>query len=134
MGVWGFPMRRIVVVALVTLGLLATHISLAAQARSVFWRRWDVLIDNVDTTNNQFSVTETYDVNFSGRFTFGSAVIPYRNLEDIRNIQVFDGGKPLRSSCAGQQSGTFCASRSGDELSITYYFLEPVNSGFVRLN
>lgn len=122
-------MRRIVVVVLVALGLLATHIPLVAQARSVFWRRWDVEIDNVDTTNNQFTVREIYDVNFSGRFTFGSAVIPYRNLEDIRNIQVFDGGKPLRSSCSGQQAGTFCASRSGGELSITYYFLEPVNNG-----
>jgi uncharacterized membrane protein YgcG len=129
MGVWGILMRRIAVVMLVAVGLLATHIPLLAQARSVFWQRWDVMIDNVDTTNNQFSVTEIYDVSFSGRFTFGSAVIPYRNLEDIRNIQVFDGGKPLRSSCVGQQAGTFCASRSGEELSITYYFLEPVNSG-----
>lgn len=121
-------MRRIVIVVLMALGLLATHTALSAQARSVFWRRWDVVIDNVDTTNNQFTVTEIYDLNFSGRFTFGSAVIPYRNLEDVQNIQVLDNGKPLRSSCAGQQAGTFCASRSDDELSITYYFTEPVTN------
>lgn len=121
-------MRRIVVVVMALLGLLAAHSPLAAQARSVFWQRWDVVIDNVDTTNNQFTVTEIYDINFTGRFTFGSAVIPFRNLEDIRNIQVIDDGRPLRNTCAGQQAGTFCASHSGGELAITYYFSEPVSN------
>jgi uncharacterized membrane protein YgcG len=120
-------MRRMLVVLLVLLETLVAHTTISAQARSVFWRRWDVVIDDVDITNNQFTVTEIYDLNFSGRFTFGSAVIPYRNLEDIRNIQILDQGKPLRSSCVGQ-AGTFCASRNDDELSITYYFTDTVNN------
>ena len=46
-----------------------------AQSRYVFWKEWDVLIDNVDVVNNRFDVTESYDIDFSGQFRFGSAVI-----------------------------------------------------------
>ncbi|MBK8026092.1 MAG: hypothetical protein IPK19_33080 [Chloroflexi bacterium] len=36
-----------------------------AQDRSLVWKRWDVLISSVDTTENFFRVTEFYDVQFS---------------------------------------------------------------------
>jgi hypothetical protein len=100
----------------------------AAQSKSVFWRQWDVKIDNVDTKNNQFDVTELYNMDFTGTFRFGSAVIPYTNLEDIRNILVSENGSPLRGSCS-QQQGTFCAETDGDNLSITYYFTQPISNG-----
>ncbi len=99
-----------------------------AQSRSIFWERWDVIIDNVDTTDNRFDVSEQYVIRFNGTFTFGSAVIPYTNLEDIQNVRVYQDGELLRSNCAGGR-GTFCARREGDEMSIVYYFLEPVTDG-----
>jgi uncharacterized membrane protein len=120
-------MRQRFMVICLGLLLLASHVGVSAQARSVFWRRWDVTIDNVDTRNNQFTVTENYDLNFSGTFTYGSAVIPYDNLEDIRNVQVLDNGESLRSSCS-EQAGTYCANRTSDGLSITYYFTRSVTN------
>ncbi len=120
--------RRFLPVLLLAAWLFLSHTGVSAQARSVFWRQWDVVIDNVDTSANVFRVTETYDVLFSGTFRFGSAVIPYTNLDSIRNIQVSDNGKPLRESCSSEQAGTYCARRSGDELSIVYYFADVVTN------
>lgn len=119
--------RRITVLMLCVLVCLLGKSAVSAQARSVFWRRWDVTIDNVDTTRNAFTVTEAYDLSFTGTFSFGSVVIPYTNLEDIRNIQVMDNGKPLRNSCS-EQAGTFCALHDNNELSVTYYFSTPVSN------
>lgn len=115
--------RLAAALALLLLATLAW--SVAAQSRSVFWERWDVLIDGVDTFANRFNVTETYDLYFSGEFRFGSAVIPYTNLENIHSVQVFEGGQPLRESCSGQ-AGTFCQESGSDGLSITYQFFQPV--------
>ena len=56
--------------------LLGVSVVAAQDDRTVFWQRWDVLINNIDTTNNQFRVTEIYDVQFNGTFHYGSAVIP----------------------------------------------------------
>ena len=118
-------MRQRFWVFCIGLMLLVSQTDVTAQARSVFWRRWDVTIDNVDTRNNQFTVTENYDLTFSGTFRYGSAVIPYDNLEDIRNVQVLVNGETLRSGCS-QREGTFCAMPNGEGLGITYYFNRPV--------
>jgi len=96
-----------------------------AQTRSVYWNRWDVVISNVDTVRNQFDVREIYDVRFDGRFTFGSAVIPTDRLDSITNIQVYDGETSLQQQCF-DRAGTYCVERSSGELSITYYFTQPV--------
>lgn len=122
--------RLIVVYALAFL-ILGVAAPASAQSRSVFWRQWDVRIDNVDTTDNRFDVAELYTIDFSGTFRFGSVVIPYTNLEDISNIQVFQNGQSLRSSCS-EQSGTFCTSNDGGELSITYYFIQPITDDSSR--
>lgn len=102
--------------------------SVSAQTRSVYWQRWDVTITNVDTTANRFDVSEVYDIQFTGTFRFGSAVIPLTNLEDIRNVQVFQAGQPLQLACSGQP-GTYCVERTEDGLSITYYFRQPITDG-----
>src|SRR5215470_17191671 len=117
--------RRFAVVAVVAFIILSVVSPAAAQSRSVFWRQWDVRIDKVDTANNQFDVTESYNMDFTGTFRFGSAVIPFTNLEDIRNVQVTENGQPLRASCS-EQSGTYCVSNSDGNLSITYYFRRPM--------
>lgn len=99
-----------------------------AQTRSVFWERWDVFINEVDTTANRFRVTESYEVSFTGSFRFGTAVIPLDRVERIDDIRVSDGGRPMQRACT-QLPGTFCVARTAEGQSITYYFFEPVNNG-----
>jgi uncharacterized membrane protein len=111
----------LLVFSLLTLPLLTSASPAAAQSRSVFWERWDVTIDNIDTTANRFDVTESYDVDFTGSFRFGSAVIANENLEDITNVQVFEEGQPLQQSCS-ERAGTFCVQDVDEGLSIVYYF------------
>ncbi len=116
------------------LGVFAAFILLVpmqiitAQTRSVFWERWDVVINNIDTQANRFDVEEIYDVNFTGSFSFGSRVIAMTNLEDITNIRVYQGNEPLRSICS-QQPGTYCIEDTSDGRSIRYYFNAPINNG-----
>lgn len=100
----------------------------AAQTKSVYWQRWDVTIDNMDTTSNSFDVTEDYDISFTGTFQFGEALIPMDKLDDIRNIQVFEAGQALRAGCA-DRPGTFCAQDASDGKSIVYNFTQPITSG-----
>ncbi len=55
---------------LVVLVLLVGLTSITqAQSRSVLWERWDVVIDNIDTSTNAFTVSEIYDIRFFGTFT-----------------------------------------------------------------
>jgi uncharacterized membrane protein len=96
-----------------------------AQSRSFEWFRWDMVIDNIDTANNQFDATEIYDLNFNGRFTFGSALIPLERTEAIRIIDVRVDNIQLNPTCS-QTSGTFCAQIVADGLSLVYYFPQPV--------
>lgn len=116
--------KHLALVLAVTLMLLMAW-PVNAQSRSVFWQRWDVLIDNIDTAANRFDVRESYDIYFTGTFRFGSAVIPLQNLEDIHSVEVYEGGQPLRESCA-ENPGTYCVQNSADELSVTYYFTLPL--------
>lgn len=119
--------KRIVVTTLLSL-LLATLLvsSVSAQSRSVYWNRWDVLIDNVDVNANTFSVTETYDIDFSGSFRFGTATIPLTNLDSITNVTVSENGRPLSESCGAERAGTYCAQNTTDGLSLLYYFFQPL--------
>ncbi|RMF81800.1 MAG: DUF2207 domain-containing protein, partial [Chloroflexi bacterium] len=111
--------------AVILVFLSASQIN--AQTRSVFWQRWDVTIDNVDAVANRFDVSETHVVNFTGTFRFGSRVIPLTNLQSLENIQVFENGQPLQFGC-NEAPGTFCARNSGSELSVTYYFRQPISN------
>ncbi len=113
--------RHIVGLSLIILIILMAVWPTMAQARSVFWTRWDVVIDNIDTTNNRFDVAEIYDVQFTGTFRFGSAVIPLDRVEEIRDVQVFEAGQPLTASC-NQQPGTYCVQNTSEGKSIVYYF------------
>lgn len=98
-----------------------------AQTRSVFWQRWDVLIDNVDTRSNRFDVTETHDVHFTGSFSFGSRVIALTNLESITNVRVSQNGQLLSPGCS-ERAGTYCEQMTRDGLSIRYYFHQPLSN------
>jgi uncharacterized membrane protein YgcG len=124
-------LKRIVLSVLLALLVLATSTAYA-QARTVVWQRWDVVIDNVDTTANTFTVTEIYDVRFYGTFSYGEAIIPVDRLDSIRNIEVRQDGVALRQSC-GDSSGAFCSNRVQEGISIVYYFERPVTSESVNI-
>jgi len=114
-----------VLIGLLTLTLAAQPI--IAQARSVYWNAWNVLIDQVDTTENRFRVTENYDVSFTGPFSFGTANIPTTRLDHIENVTVTQNGVRLRAACT-RQTGTYCVTYEDDEINIVYYFTSPINS------
>lgn len=119
-------LRKLFVVLAVLLSVQSASAPALAQTRSVFWQRWDVLINDIDTTANRFTVTEKYEVHFTGRFSFGSVVIPLTNLDEIRDLRVLQNGQPLQANCS-ERAGTFCATRQGSDLSIVYYFFQPVS-------
>lgn len=116
------------VLLLAVLALCIPAASAAAQSRTVFWRVWDVVIDDVDVVANQYDVTELYDVEFTGSFSFGSRVIEQTNLGAIRNVRVSQDGQPLTERCA-DSPGTYCVTTSGGDVNITYRFLNPINNG-----
>ena len=121
-------MRRSMFLMMVIL-LLGFSSSVSAQSRSVFWERWDVEITNINTTNNSFQVSEIYTIRFTGSFRFGTAVIPLDNLEQIRDVQVFENGQALQmGNCSAERAGTYCTQDTVDGLSITYYFTTPANN------
>jgi uncharacterized membrane protein len=97
----------------------------SAQSKSAFWEKWNVEIDNIDTTNNSFDVREIYSVSFTGTFRFGIRVIPLNNLEAFRNIQVYEGGYPLQASCS-ERPGTYCVQVVSGEMTVQYFFNQPV--------
>jgi len=68
----------------------------AQDSRTLIWQRWDVVIDNVDTVNNVYRVTEHYEIEFRGTFSFGVRDIEHDMLEDIENIRITDRGKLAR--------------------------------------
>lgn len=120
--------RKSVLFAVLVVALLLVVGPASAQSRSVFWRNWDVVIDNIDTVSNQFDVAEIYNLEFTGSFRFGSRVITRDNLDDIRNIRVSQDGQTMRAACS-EAAGTYCVRESGDEVSITYYFFSPISNG-----
>ncbi len=122
-------MQKRVSITLLFLLLALTFFSpTSAQDRSIYWNRYDVTIDNVNVDTNAFDVTESYTIDFSGRFTFGSAVIPLTNLDSVTNVAVSQDGQGLEAQCGSERAGTFCARNTSDGLSITYYFLQPINN------
>jgi len=82
--------RKILIVGFLLASILIPMQSTTAQELSVFWEGWDVVIDNIDTTQNSFDITEIYDVNFSGTFRYGLRVIADTNLEYINEVMVYE--------------------------------------------
>lgn len=93
----------------------------AQDDRSLVWNRWDVTIDQMDVVGNQFVVTEAYDIQFDGAFTFGTAVIPTSRLDRITNVAIRVNGTSLRPG-SGNQPGTFTTENTSEGLSIVYTF------------
>ncbi|MBN1964935.1 MAG: DUF2207 domain-containing protein, partial [Anaerolineae bacterium] len=99
-----------------------------AQSQSLYWRRWDVTINNVDINANRFHVVETHSIAFtSGTFRYGYRSIPLDRVDQLTGVRVLEGEAPLREACT-QQAGTYCATRRGEDLEIVYYFTRPAQS------
>lgn len=116
------------VLLLLVLVLLVPASSVLAQSRSVFWRSWDVVIDEVDAVANRYDVAEIYAMEFTGSFSFGTRVIEGTNLDNIANVRVYQDGELLTQRCS-EAAGTYCVSNSGGDVSVTYRFLRPINNG-----
>jgi len=116
----------IMVFLVLVMGIGSAH----AQDRSLYWQQWDVLIDQVNTTQNQFRVTESYVIQFDGRFTFGTASIPLDRVERINAVIVSQDGRALTEaqSCSGA-AGTYCVESVNNALDIRYYFRQEIASG-----
>ena len=103
-----------------------------AQARSVYWERWDIRIHNVDAVENRFDVVETHRINFTGTYRFGFREISHTNLTDISNVRVTQDGVLLRRAC-DEAPGTFCPARQGPVTDLRYYFTEPMTDRSVTV-
>jgi len=129
-------MKRTIIITVGIALLIAVTITGVVSAapnrqdnRRLRWDRFDVIIDNVATSENRFDVTEIYELTIEvGPFRFGTAEIPMDRLFDIVNVAVYDGNTALQASCSGGP-GTYCATKSGDTFSLTYYFLQRAESG-----
>ena len=112
-------------------GLFST-VAQSSDGRSLRWDRFDVTINNVDTSNNRFDVTESYALTIeTGPYSFGTADIPLGRIEAIEGVSVYDGNTALQASCLGQ-AGTYCAQSDGSNYSIKYYFRSQARSGEQR--
>ncbi len=118
----------------IVFALLAV-VPVSAQSRTVQWDRWDVDISDVDVVNNFFTVTESYDLTFTGTFRFGTVSIPLNRVIDIRNIIITQDGTRLAagstcgSSSGNSSPGTFCTRRANGNLDIVYDFRTPITNG-----
>ncbi|KAB2863320.1 MAG: DUF2207 domain-containing protein, partial [Anaerolineae bacterium] len=102
------------------------------DGRSLRWARYDVTIDNVDTSANRYDVTESYVLDIeTGPYSFGFAEIPLKRTENIDNVTVSDAGAALTPGCI-DVAGYYCVINDGKWLSIKYFFRSQAQSGQTR--
>ena len=135
--------RKLSIAALL-IGLLALAFSApannvrAADDRSIYWQRWDVLINNIDTTSNVFHVRETHVLMIDvGPFNGGNREIPMDRVTGITGVTINDGGTTLQpynqsANRCGTQRGIVCLSQSGGQEVIYYNFVRQASSGDTR--
>jgi hypothetical protein len=104
----------------------------ANTMRDLWWSRFDVTIDNIDTSANRFRVTESYIIEFGGGpYSYGFAWIPLDRVMYIDSINVYDDGTQLNHECT-DTAGNVCVTTDGKNMSIKYYFLYPVQTAEQR--
>ena len=86
--------------AMLALGVLTAG---AAQARSLYWERIDVVVQvNRDGT---FDVTETQEYVFDGAWNGGYRDIPLDNVDHISGIELWEGGRRYRPGSVDHVGG-----------------------------
>jgi hypothetical protein len=119
--------RRVIFSWLFLTVLLWLPFPALAQAKSVYATDYDA--DVIVLPNGDLRVVETLDMAFQGGpFTYGFRVIPTDRLDDITNIEVWEGDvnyQPNRTSSAN----TFRAQYTEDgDLEVRWYFPPTTNA------
>lgn len=131
---WLGLMRLLLLVGLATLmlpSLVPGSHDVAAQDRSVEWRRFDVTIDLRE--DGSYHIAERQEIDFQGGpFRTGFANIPLARTEGITNVtiaEIVDGEEdPLRRvtpSSYAQTAGTYTSQTTTSEIQIEWAF-DPV--------
>ena len=99
--------------ALLAVGMVAPLSSAAQSQRSVRWLNFDVTLEL--RTDGSYHVTERQEIEFSGGpFSTGFATLPYRNVEDLTNVQISE------VTSVGTVPYSFVSSGSYDQTAQTY--------------
>ncbi|NOX60728.1 MAG: DUF2207 domain-containing protein [Chloroflexi bacterium] len=115
---------RFLLVILVVLALFLAAPT-AAQDKSVVWERFDV--DLAVQPDGSFIVTETQTIRFNGGpFTYGFRNIAIRYLEDIIDIEIWEGERAYAVSDS-EEPGTYSITRTSSSVNLRWYFFEPVS-------
>lgn len=98
--------------------LLVPQVALAQK--TFYWESFDV--DIRLRADGTLDVTEHQTLVFNGGdFSFGFATIPYRRLDDIRNITLREGDR-VYDRASNNAPYTFEVTDNGDEIEIYWYF------------
>jgi uncharacterized membrane protein len=114
-------MRRIIIFSFVLLIALVWFSAPAgAQTKSLYWKRFDV--DVTVQPNGDLRVTETQEITFlGGLFHYGYAIIPGDRLDDITDIEVWEGDRRYQTGRSGGDY-TFQSGWEDGDLSVRWYF------------
>lgn len=126
-------------VAVVLIALVAAMPGMVqAQTSEIYWKRWDVDISRLNTTNNVFHVKETHVLVANDRaFSGGDRQIPLNRLTGISNVQMSENGRPYTvllqspSACQGR-TGHVCVSIDDGQQIIYYNFFARAQIGDER--
>lgn len=127
--------RLCLIIVLLCCGLGLSVVN--AQGRTVFWEEWNVVIDDMDTVENRFDVSEQYLIQFTGTFEFGTRAIPLERVESIGGVQVYEDGALMERVTCGSDNrpgrrGAYCTQQSAGDLVITYNFRQPITNDSQR--
>jgi uncharacterized membrane protein YgcG len=119
------PAMLVIAASIALLGIFAPlGLPNVAAEKSARWERYDTTIDLHD--DGTFTVTEDQTIAFSGgSFTQGYAVIPLSKVDDITNVQVFEGSTPYVKGYGFP--GQYSTSIAGGQLEILWWFNQPTN-------
>jgi len=106
-------------VMVILLGFMFPEVGLA-QEKTLYWERFDVTLDvQPDST---IRVIERQQIVFtSGSFTYGVAYIPMDRLEQITDVEVWEGNRQYRES-QSQEAYTFYTYIEDRNFTVRWYF------------
>ncbi len=108
--------RSVTVGELFIAALLTSHPALA-QERSFIYERIDVTVDV--PTNGVLTVTETMTLDYrGGPFTAASRDIALQQLDDIRDITLYEGEQVYTTAPASNVAGTYTVERRQDAVNV----------------
>jgi uncharacterized membrane protein len=117
-------MRRLfhwsTVIAIMAVIFLALAVPTGAQTKSLYWKRFDVDVNVLP--DGDIRVIETQEITFlGGPFHYGFAVIPADRLDDIKNVEVWEGDRQYQQS-GSQNEYTFQTEWEDGDLVVEWYF------------